>query len=50
MTILLATQEAEMRNITGKQTLCQKKKKKASQKRGGGVTHGVDPEFKLQYQ
>jgi hypothetical protein len=55
--VILATQEAEIRKIAVqsqprqivRETLSQKKKKKPSQKKAGGVDQGVGPEFNLQY-
>jgi predicted P-loop ATPase len=55
MPVILATQEAEIRRITIQihprqvvhETLSQKN---SSQKRAGGVTQGVDPKVKSQYQ
>jgi hypothetical protein len=55
MPIILATQEAEIRRIEVQSQPRQivhknlSKKTKKSQKRAGGVTEGVDPEFKPQY-
>jgi hypothetical protein len=54
MPVILATQEAEIRNIIVRsqprkivcKTLSQKTHHK---KRAGGVAQGVSPEFKLQY-
>jgi hypothetical protein len=54
MSVILATQEAEIRRIAVqsqsgqilRETLSQKN---PSQKRAGGVAQGVGPEFKTQY-
>jgi hypothetical protein len=53
MSVILATQEAEIRIVVGSQpwqivhkTLS---RKTPSQKRAGGVAQGVGPEFKPQY-
>jgi hypothetical protein len=54
--VILGTQEAEIRRIEVRsqpgqivlETLSQKKN--PSQKRTGGVTQGIGPEFKVQYR
>jgi hypothetical protein len=54
-TVILATQEAEIRKITvqsqPRQIVCKalSREKKKSQKKAGGVAPGVGPEFKLQF-
>jgi hypothetical protein len=56
-TVILATQEAEIRRITVhsqpgqivQETPSQKKRKKKSQKRAGGVAQGEWPEFEPHY-
>jgi hypothetical protein len=56
MPVILATQEAEIRRITGqsqpRQIVCKTLLKKPFTKRGGeasGVAQGVSPEFKSQF-
>jgi hypothetical protein len=54
MSVIFATQEAEIRRIAVRsqpgQIVCEiLSRKNPSQKRAGGVTQGVGPEFKPQY-
>jgi hypothetical protein len=53
MTVILATQEAEIRRIVVQsqagQTVRETLKKPTTRKRAGGVAQGVGPEFKPQY-
>jgi hypothetical protein len=51
--VILATQEAEIRRITvqsqPRQKVCETVSQNPSQKRAGGVVQGISLEFKLQY-